>query len=52
MTQGFDSLGREINTCVHKETCTCRSTYNSPKLKIIQMSTDRSMNKKTIIFIQ
>lgn len=38
MIQGFDSLGREINTYIHKKTCICRSTQNSPKLEIIQCS--------------
>lgn len=38
MTQGFDSLGREINTHIHKKTFICRSTQNSPKLEIIQCS--------------
>lgn len=50
MTQGFNSLGREMNTRVHKKTCMCRSTYNSLKLKIIQMSINRSMNLKNYYF--
>lgn len=45
MTQRFDSLGREINIHVHKKTHMCRWTHNNPKMEIIQMSINRSMNK-------